>query len=107
MFDKATPNRAREAVKTYSTDHNRSPEFKVSEVLSITAEERPTCTVPFATRQGCYLFYAEDGTLLYVGKTSWDNTIAGRVLSYFRTLPAFPVRHEAGQLHHGISSQLQ
>lgn len=92
MIDPDTTS-ARKAVEAYCSKYNISPHFELSAIYALTAENWIN-SIPFHLNSGCYLFYAEDGTLLYVGKTSLNSGLAGRVIKYFRTRPAFALRHD-------------
>jgi len=69
----------RENVRNYCQRYSISPEFPISDVTKINE------SWPFGDSPGCYLFYDENMGLLYIGKASNKNVIAGRVYSYFRT----------------------
>jgi hypothetical protein len=80
--------KARETIDTYCRKYAISPLFKMSDPYELTAENW-TNAIPFPNDAGCYFFYAADGSLLYVGKASLTNDLAGRVTSYFQTRGGF------------------
>ncbi|WP_315731123.1 MULTISPECIES: GIY-YIG nuclease family protein [unclassified Bradyrhizobium] len=81
---------ARAAVGTYCRRYAINPPFEFSALYPLTAENW-TNTIPFHLEPGCYFFYADDGSLLYVGKAS--SGLASRIIKYFQTRPSFAIRH--------------
>jgi hypothetical protein len=85
--------KVRQLVDEYCLRYGISPAFEMSEIYHLTAENWRN-PIPFIHHAGCYFFYSEDGTLLYVGKASTGNDLAGRVTRYFKTSPNFGPVHE-------------
>ncbi|WP_316237687.1 GIY-YIG nuclease family protein [Bradyrhizobium sp. SZCCHNR1015] len=81
---------ARQAVEAYCRRYAIDPPFEFSALYPLTSENWVN-TIPFHLDPGCYFFYAEDGSLLYVGKAS--SGLAGRIIKYFQTRPSFAIRH--------------
>lgn len=81
------------AIETYCSKYNIEPRFELSPIYALTTDNWKN-SIPFHLDQGCYFFYAEDGALLYIGKASFKNDLAGRVITYFRTRPMFELRHD-------------
>jgi hypothetical protein len=67
------------------------PAFESSELYHLTAEYYSDNIIPFAGHPGCYFFYAEDGTLLYIGQTTVN--LGGRVCRYFKMRLEFSPVH--------------
>jgi hypothetical protein len=84
--------KAHDAVAQYCRRYCISPAFEMSPIYDLTAENWRT-PIPFTLNQSCYFFYAEDGSLLYVGKASFGADLAGRVSRYFTTRPTFRPVH--------------
>ncbi|TRO96607.1 hypothetical protein FKB34_04010 [Glycocaulis profundi] len=63
------------------------------ELYDLTPENWAANYIPFHDTAGCYLFYSEDGDLLYVGKASLKNNLGRRIDSYFQSNPFAPHPH--------------
>lgn len=85
---------AEKAIESYCSKYNIEPRFQLSPIYALTSENWKN-SIPFHLDQGCYFFYAEGGALLYIGKASFKNDLAGRVVTYFRTRPTFALRHDS------------
>jgi hypothetical protein len=84
---------AREVVAEYCRLYGIAPPFEMSEIYHLTAENWRN-PIPFTNNAGCYFFYSEDGTLLYVGKVSLGSDLAGRITGYFKSSPTFGPVHD-------------
>jgi hypothetical protein len=85
--------KATDAVAAYCRLYGISPSFEMSKIYHLT-EDNWRNPIPFAEHAGCYFFYAEDGTLLYVGKASLRADLAGRITPYFTRSPSFGPSHD-------------
>jgi hypothetical protein len=50
---------------------------------------------PESSKQGCYVFYSENGQVLYVGKASLSASMGSRLASHDRRIPRSPWRERA------------
>ena len=72
----------RDAVEEYCRLHGIEP-FIPSELYDLQSDWTKR-QFPDSGAPGCYAFYDEQGTLLYVGKASMAHNLGSRVASYFR-----------------------
>ncbi len=72
-------------LNVYCKAYHINPPFVVSDPWDVLSGSAPAAqgSVYDHTSPGCYLFYSEDGRLLYTGKASMKNTLGGRVASWF------------------------
>jgi hypothetical protein len=68
-------------VETYCRKYAIQPPFKISEPYDLQADWKAK-GYPFATDYGCYVFYSESKTLLYIGKASLAD-LGSRLSTYF------------------------
>ncbi|NTZ42952.1 GIY-YIG nuclease family protein [Altererythrobacter sp. SALINAS58] len=78
----ATLAELKNAVREYCARYHIQ-EFEISEPYDLHASWQST-SFPFAEKAGCYAFFDEGGTLLYVGKASCGSTIGRRADTYFQ-----------------------
>jgi hypothetical protein len=82
MFEKEQA-RLREQVKEYCTRYAISPAFPISPPWNIDDGYQRNLQFPDVGNTGCYAFYSSEGELIYVGKTSLNQTLGARLGSHF------------------------
>src|SRR4051812_48240392 len=79
------PSTALPGIQPLRGEKERHPVFDISKLYDL-CEDWTTKNYPFDTSAGCYVFYTETGTLLYVGQASL-NTLGSRLYDHFRRDP--------------------
>ena len=76
-------SKLREAVELYCQRHSISPAFEPSPLYDLQRDWHDK-EFPNSRGPGCYIFYAENGDVLYIGKASFRHSLGSRIVSYFR-----------------------
>jgi hypothetical protein len=72
-----------EAVERYCQRHSISPAFEPSPLYHLQRDWHDK-EFPNSRGPGCYIFYTENGDILYIGKASFRHSLGSRIVSYFR-----------------------